>query len=409
MKPFVRSSLGGVGAWAIVGVATVASLGMSCNRGSSGPAPAASTTTAEAKPDVKGIDAASSDPILVDLTKKALGCKWAAFGFDSKCPELKATLESEAMRDGKGDGTLVNFLEDANEQVRWIGARSLVQRGKQFRTDKQLATRIVDAAEAEKSKAVAQELGAVAGSIKHAETGLGDRIKTLAKTHEVQQMRTSLMARMLFSNGETLYDFVKEIAMTDKDVIVRKAAISAFWTGTTPNRIPDTCKMWLSFMDDPAEDVAGESAYLCAFYPQNGGCKTEWDSLLERIEKRAKEGTVKSTQMASALSYLYKQVEISEAQKKRTLSTARTLAENPANNAMARSRAVELVAERDPNAKKFLEKLKDDADPMVKARAKELAERPAKKDPEPASSAAAGEKPVAKLPGVIAKEPPKKP
>lgn len=408
MKPFVGTSTR-VRAWAIVGVATVGSLGMSCDRGSSGPAPAASTATAEAKPDVKGIDAASSDPILVDLAKKALGCKWAAYGFDSKCPELKALLENEAMRDGKGDGTLVNFLEDTNEQVRWIGARSLVQRGKQFRTDKPLAERIVTVAEAEKSKSVAQELGAVTGSIKHAETGLGERIKTISKTHEVQQMRTSLLARMLFSNGEMLYDFVKDIAMNDKDVIIRKAAISAFWTGTPPNKIPDTCKMWLGFMDDPAEDVAGESAYLCAFYPQNGGCKMEWDGLLDRIEKRAKEGTVKSTQMASALSYLHKQVEVSETQKKRTLAIGKTLAENAANNPMARSRAVEFIAERDPNAKKILEKLKDDADPIVKARAKELAERPAKKDAEPASSAAAGGKPVAKVPGAIAPDPQKKP
>lgn len=403
MKPFVHSSRV-VRAWAIVGAATVASLAMSCDRGSSGPAPAPSAA-AETKPDVKGIDAATSDPILVDLAKKALGCKWAAYGFDSKCPELKAAIENDAMRDGKGDGTLVNFLEDANEQVRWIGARSLVQRGKQFRTDKLLAARIVTVAEAEKSKAVAQELGAVTGSIKHAETGLGERIKVIAKTHEVPQMRTSLLARMLFSNGEMLYDFVKDIAMNDKDLTIRKAAISAFWTGTPPNKIPDTCKMWLGFMDDPADDVAGESAYLCAFYPQNGGCKAEWDGLLDRIEKRSKEGTVKSTQMASALSYLYKQNEASEAQKKRTLAIARTLAANTANNSMARSRAVELVAERDPDAKKFLEKLKDDADPIVKARAKELAERPAKA-PEPASSAAAAPPVTAKLPGVVTPVPP---
>lgn len=384
IKRIALSSFGVARVLAIVGVATVASFGFGCDRGSSGAAPVNSTATPEVKPDAKGIDAASNDPTLVDLAKKTLGCKWAAYGFDSKCPELKTLVESEAIRDGKGDGTLVNFLEDPNEQVRWLGARLLSQRGKAFRTDKLLAERIVKVAEGEKAKAVAQELGGVAGSIKHAETGLGERIKTMAKTHEVQQMRTSILARMLFSNGESLYDFVKDIATNDKDMIVRRAAISAFWTGTPPPRAADTCKMWLGFMDDPVDEVAGEAAYLCAFYPQNGGCKAEWDAVLDNIEKRAKAGTIKSTQMASALSYLHKQAGASEAQKKRALTIARVVAENTANNTMARGRALEFVAEKDPDAKKLLEKLKDDKDAFVKARAKELYERPAKKEPEKA-------------------------
>lgn len=405
IKRIVLSSFSVTRVVAMVGVATILSAGFGCDRGSSGPAPTSSATP-EPKPNVKGIDAASNDATLVDLAKKALGCKWGAYGFDSKCPELKATIESDTIRDGKGDATLVSFLEDPNEQVRWLGARALTQRGKVFRTDKQLAERIVIAAEAEKTKAVAQELGGVVGGIKHAETGFGERIKTMAKNHEIQQLRTSLLARMLFSNGESLYDFVKDIAMNDKDLVVRKAAISAFWTGTPPTRAADTCKMWLGFMDDPAEDVAGEAAYLCAFYPQNGGCKAEWDAVIDNVEKRAKAGTVKSTQMASAMSYLHNQSGASEAQKKRTLATAKILAENKTNNAMARGRALEFVAEKDSDAKKFLDKLKDDADPFVKARAKELAERPAKK---PADADANDKtKPGAVVPGKVATEPTKK-
>lgn len=406
MSHSAQSSLGVVRALMIVGAATIVSFG--CSKSSSEqPAPAASASAApEMKVEAKGIEASTNDAAVVDLAKKALGCKWAAFGLDSKCPELKALIESEAIRDGKGDGTLVNFLEDANEQVRWLGARALTQRGKAFRTDKLLAERIVKAAEVEKTKAVAQELGGVVGGIKHAETGLGERIKTMAKSHEVQQVRTSLLARMLFSNGEALYDFVKDIAMNDKDIVVRKAAISAFWTGTPPNKSADTCKMWLGFMDDPAEDVAGEAAYLCAFYPQNGGCTSEWDALLDNIEKRAKAGAIKSTQMASAMSYLHRQPKVSDAQKKRTLKVARIIAENTSNNGMVRGRALEFVADNDPDAKKFLEKLKDDADPFVKGRAKELVERPAKKEGDKGS--AETNKGAVAVPGKAVAEPDKK-
>ncbi|MRG93112.1 hypothetical protein [Polyangium spumosum] len=371
-------------------ITLLAGLGLGCSKGSSGPEPAGSAATPEAKPDAKGIEAAGNDAAVVELAKKALGCNWGAYGFDSRCPEMKALTESELVRDGKADATLVNFLEDPNEHVRWLGSRILSQRGKAFRTDKALAERIVVVAEGEKSKTVAQELGGVVGGIKHADTGLGDRIKKMAKEHAVQQMRTSLLARMLFSNGETLYDFVKDIATNDKDTIVRKAAMSAFWTGTPPNRAADSCKMWLAFVDDPADDVSGEAAYLTAFYPQGGGCKAEWDPLLDKIEKRAKEGTVKSTQMSSALFYLHRHAGSSDAQKKRALVVARAIVENKANVGMARGRALELVAEKDPDAKKLLEKLQqEDTDVFVKRRAKDLVDKASKPADDKAKAPAA--------------------
>lgn len=371
-----------------------------CNKGSSGPAPADSAAAEPKAPGV-GIEAAGNEPAVVELAKKALGCKWGTFGFDAMCPEMKALTDSQELRDGKADATLVSFLEDPNERVRWLGARGLAQRGRAFRTEKALAERIVTVAEGEKSKVVAQELGGVVGGIKHAETGLGDRIKAMAKGHEVQQMRTSLLSRMLFSNGELLYDFVKDIAANDKDTIVRKAAMSAFWTGTPPNKAADSCKMWLGFVDDAADDVSGEAAYLCSFYPQNGGCKAEWDPLLDKIEKRAKEGTVKSTQLASALFYLHKQPGASEAQKKRALAVARQIAGEKKNSGMARAKALELVAEKDPDGKKILEKMKDDEDVFVKARAKDLVER--------AGKAAEAEKAKAEKAKAEPKPEPKKP
>jgi len=372
-------------------IVLLAGLGLGCSKGSSGTDPAGSAAPEAAKPNARGLEAAGNDAAVVELAKKALGCKWGAYGFDATCPEMKALSESELVRDGKADATLVSFLEDPNEQVRWLGSRTLSQRGKAFRSDKALAERIVVVAEGETSKTVAQELGGVVGGIKHADTGLGDRIKGMAKGHAVQQMRTSLLARMLFSNGETLYEFMKDIAANDKDSVVRKAAMSAFWTGTPPTRASESCKMWLGFVDDPADDVAGEAAYLCSFYPQGGGCKEEWDPLLDKIEKRAKEGTIKSTQMSSALFYLHRQAGASDAQKKRALVVARLILDNKANAGMARGRALELIAEKDPDAKKVLENAQNDADVFVKRRAKDLADRANKKDTATADKAKAAE------------------
>ncbi|MDI3292071.1 hypothetical protein [Polyangium sp. 15x6] len=376
----------------IAAIALLAGLGLGCSKGSSGPDPAGSAAApAEAKPSAKGIEAAGNDAAVVELAKKALGCKWGSYGFDSMCPEMKTLIESELIRDGKADATFVSFLEDPNEQVRWLGSRVLSQRGRVFRNDKALATRIVVVAEGETSKTVAQELGGVVGGIKHADTGLGERIQVMAKGHAVQQMRTSLLARMLFSNGETLYEFVKDIATNDKDAVVRKAAMSAFWTGTPPSRAADSCKMWLGFVDDAADDVSGEAAYLTAFYPQGGGCKAEWDPLLDKIEKRAKDGTIKSTQMASALFYLHRQTGASDAQKKRALAVARMIVENGKNSGMARGRALELVAEKDPDGKKLLQSMQEDPDVFVKRRAKDLADK-ASKPADDKAKAAEGDK-----------------
>jgi len=358
---------------ASLALAALAGVSLGCNKdASNGAAGAAASATPESTANAKGLGAAGNDAGVVDLAKKVLGCKWGNYGFDSSCPEMKAFMESQLVRDGKADATFVNFLDDPDEHVRWLGSRGLSQRGKTYKTDKALAERIVTVAEGEAQKTVAQELGGVVGGIKHADTGLGERIKAMAKSHAIQQMRTSMLSRMLFTNGETLYDFVKDIATNDKDAVVRKAAMSAFWTGTPPSKAADSCAMWLGFVDDSIDEVAGEASYLCAFYPQGGGCKTEWDPLLDKIEKRAKEGTIKSTQMASALFYLHRQAGASDAQKKRTLAVARQLVENKSNSGMARGRALELLAEKDPDAAKLLTKLKDDSDVFVQRRAKDL-------------------------------------
>jgi hypothetical protein len=357
----------------LISLALVSGLSLGCGKGGEAPAPAGSASAAAPAAAGKGIEAPGNDAALVELARKALGCKWGPYGLDTTCADLRALLDAPALRDSKADATFVNLLEDPNEQVRWIGARALSTRGTAYRTDKALAERAVKATEDEKSKTVGQELGGVVGGIKHAETGLGERIKAMAKTHPLQATRMSLMSRMLFANGEMLYDFVKDIAQNDEDPMVRKAALSAFWTGTPPNKNADTCALWLSFSDDKVEDVAGEAAYLTAFYPQGGGCKAQWDPLLDRIEKRAKEGSIKSSQMANALLYLHRQAGASDAQKKRALGAARALLETKENSGMARGKALEFIVEKDPDGRKFIEQFKDDADFYVKTRAKELA------------------------------------
>jgi hypothetical protein len=320
-----------------------------------------------------GLEAAGNDAAVVALAKKALTCKWNDYGFAYDCADMKAWNESELFKDGKNDATLVNLIEDAKEQVRFLGARKLASNGETYKRDKALAGRVIGAAERETSKAVANDLGSAVGGIKTDVTGLGEQAKGVFAKTKLQAVKTSLLGRLLFTNGPAFYDWTKSIAKSDPDPVVRKAAISAFWTGTPHDKYDDACSMWLGFASDKNDDVAGEAAYMAAFFPMDGGCKKQWNPLLDLLDAKAKGGGVKNSQQASALYYFYKQKDASAAQKARALAIAKSLAENKANSGSARGRAIEMVVEDDPRGgKAFAGKFVNDADFYVKSRAADL-------------------------------------
>lgn len=358
-------------------LAAVASAG--CDQGSKDQPGTTATAraTATAQAAAKGIDAPGNDPKVVELAKKALGCEWQKTGFKYDCADLKAWKESELLKEGKADETLVSMLEDDNERVRWLAAQALSSRGKAYRTDEKLAKRVLAAAQAEKNEAVASNLGSALGRINAEKTGLEAEIKKLIESHQLQQLRRSTVSAVLFSNRQ-FYEFHMALAKGEKNKDVRKAAISAFWTGTPSDKYDQTCAMWLDrVVNDEDDNIAGEAAYLCGFYSGGGGCQDQWDALLDAIEKRAKEGQVKSSQMAAALYYFHKQKKASAAQKQRALAIAKQIADNADNSGAARARALEFVAEKDPAGPTFVAKFKDDEDFFVKSRATQILKKKA--------------------------------
>jgi len=324
----------------------------------------------------KGIADPSNDKALVELSKPVLTCKWSSYGFDSSCPAFKSWNESALFNNGAGDNTLVNYLDDADEKVRFLGARMLSQKGSAYRKDKALATRVVDAADKETSKVVISPLGRAVGGIDLASVGLIPRVQGLLESHSNADMREALASGTLFTNRDApgVYDLFVKLARTDKDPKVRKAAAAAFWTGTPNGKHDEVCRLWLELAGDKDADLAGHSAYHCAFTSLNGGCTGQWDALLSLIERQAKGGTVRSSFTAAALRYFYDQKKASAAQKKRALAIAKQLVENTGNDASARSTALELVGKQDPGGKAYAAKFENDKEFFVKSAAKRIRE-----------------------------------
>lgn len=324
----------------------------------------------------KGLADPTNDKALVELTKPVLSCKWASYGFDSSCPAYKTWLESKLFDKGAGDGTLVNYLDDGDEKVRYLGARMLSQKGSVYRQDQAMATRLVDAADKESSKVVTSPLGRAVGNADLARTGLAARVMKMLESHSNAELREALASGTLFANREVpgMYDLFVKLARTDRDPKVRKAAAAAFWTGTPNGKGVEVCRLWLELAGGADADLAGHSAYHCAFNNLGGGCTGQWDALLTLIEGKAKAGAVKSSFMASALRYLYEQKNVSSGQKTRAIAIAKQLVENPSNDGSARGTALEFVGKQDPGGRAYAAKFQNDKEFFVKSAAKRIVE-----------------------------------
>ena len=320
----------------------------------------------------KGIDAAGNDPAVVALAKKALGCKWGDYGFPYDCADRKAWDESELLKGGKADPTLVAMLEDANEQVRWLAAAALSSNGDKYRTDKALAERVINAALAEKSKPVARNIGNAAGKVKLTDVGLVDKAKPIGKVPMLKEMRLGFIDSVQFNNKDAFYAYTVDLAKNGEDKEIRDAAMSAFWTGTPNGKNAEVCALWYDLSHDANEELAAHADYFVAFYPFDAGCKAQWDGMLGDIEKRAKAGTAKSSYWGSALYYMFDQKAASPAQKKKAEGIAKAMAENTANGASARVRAMEFLTDKTTGVKPLLQKLEKDSDSYVKSRATDL-------------------------------------
>jgi len=327
-----------------------------------------------------GLNHPDNDPAVVELAKAAMKCEWKRDSLKSDCEAYKAWSKSDELKKGKNDATLLNFLDDGDKVVRFLGAKALQSNRSKWTNDAKAGKRVLAAAKKEKEKEISNLMGRLVGSIDVGETKLDGEIKKLLAESKNQELRKGIVSSVLFNNQKEggFYDLLQKIAREDGDKEVRKAAGAAFWTGGH-TRHDDTCKLWLELADDAEPDIAGPSTYHASWWSHGGGCTEQWDALLDTIEKRGKAGKIQSTFTTSALGWLQQQKKASTAQKDRALKIAEMIAGTEGNSASARGDALRKVGEYSPNANAIAGKFKDDKEFFVKSTAERILEGKVKK------------------------------
>lgn len=319
-----------------------------------------------------GIENSSNNEAVVKAAREAIKCEWSG-GFSTKCEAYSAFTKLEAAKTG-AEATFLNFLEDADEKVQFLGLVGLNKFGRSYKTDKQAVSKLLGYVDKIDGTVLAGAASNCVAGIHWQETGALDRIKTILVEHKSLPVRRALVSRVLFSSGNAdgMYDLYVKLAKSDNDKEVRRNAAGAFWTGTPQGKHDEVCKLWLELVSDPDDDLAGHSAYHCAFWTNSGGCTGQWDELLNVLDKKAKAGEIKHGMMGSSLRYLYKQKNVTDAQKKRVLEVAKEVVKNPKNNALVRSSMLKFIGENDPAAKAFAAKYKDDPESFVQSEAAKI-------------------------------------
>lgn len=319
----------------------------------------------------KGLNAPDNERDSVILAQQVMEtCKWTRMGYPLKCSARKAWDGSTFIN---REPTLVNMLDDPRAQVRWLAAQALRKHKGTHTSNKAQAERIVAAAERERVNTIAPVLAAAVAKLDLDETGLRARVEALITKHPLMRM-SGMLARFALATNPGLYEFMTKVARTDKRRPVRRAAVSAFWTGTPAERMGDSCKLWLEISADADAELAGDATnYL--FWAPKAACKEHYDAALKTVAAKAKAGGVKATMLANALGSLLGQKTLSSKHKSKALELSVSLLSGASNSRVVRTRMVDVISRHHPKAKTILAKFEKDGQAMVRAAVKRAMER----------------------------------
>ena len=333
------------------------------------PAPAKAVpekATAPAAPKI-GLEAPGNDAKVVALARKAITCKFEKSGFDSACADLKAWKDEEAaFSDNKADATLVAFIEDPDEKVRFLGSSRLNGWGAGAFVDKTMSERILTVAETKQGQ---DSLGDLVGHIRVKETGLFPRIKTLlASTEAGNNFRGSIISELLVANPESDEVFALTRALLNDPDLGRSAFLALFEGGHSKEK--ETCALYGATLEHADVYLASRSAEKLASFP----CPPQFDALLKSLEARVKAKKLTDAHFCEALASLCAEKGATAAQKKKALALTHKVAEDKTNKSQyVRGSAIEAAVACDAKGgKKYIGKFQKDTDTDVQQKVTKL-------------------------------------
>jgi hypothetical protein len=309
---------------------------------------------------------------VVDLVTKVLACGWTDDGPALECDAARAWRDArDVFEGGREDALLVEMLERTDDRSRYLAAENLAVFGERYRADKPLATRVVLAAEREKSARVAQPLGETVAKIDVDATDLFDRVRALAIKHDLLPLRSAVAASLAEHNPASGPSFTLTLdLLRDREKDVRVAAIGALWM--CENRHPvEACSAWREHIDDPDDDDLASRA--CDYLSWSGHCQDAIDALLDSEERRFKAGKTTEALFAKALANVCEDVKTTRAEKERATDLVRNMAQQASTPRPARGAALASVLRCDPTGgRAFIARFATDPDPFVQARTRDL-------------------------------------
>lgn len=311
-------------------------------------APAAAAASAAATAE-RAADA------LTSRTQAALGCDFSGAAFSRTCEPYRRWLDG--LDGAASDAHLVELLEAEDNRRRHLGAAGLLRRGEAYRTDRDLAARVLAVAKGERDPSVSRLLGAVVARLdtKDDET-TATLMQELLSTHPDAALRAGLVGDVLPVQGSDWFEPTRRAATSDASADVRLAALSAFWIGGA-ERAGEVCALWADHLGDRDRRIAEKASYLVAFW---GHCEgSSYDALLAEAERRAAAGTMTRAWFAS-VEALHAAKTAGADHRSAVLAVARTTASVVANGWGARSRAIELVRREADDGEAFASRFLDD-------------------------------------------------
>ena len=309
------------------------------------PPPIASAAPSSAPPataPVRGLASPSSDPTLVALANAALACRWkpecighgcpsdAPIAIDDACPAWKKWKSAPS----DSDVTFVNMLEDANVQIRLLGAHRLgFDSARKWASNTELARRVIASAavETEEGNQIAALAGSV-GDISYDATGLWPDAKVAVEGSKTPLMKTIVLNAIGKYNAanQDIWQWALENAKkTDGRGV---SYLAHFHTG----RQDDVCKAFTDFMNEhpkagyPEQEMALEV----------NGCTSSLEAAIAATETFLKTGVVADWGWVSAMENTLANHTATDDQKKRAKTALEIMARDTRSQGVYRADAL---------------------------------------------------------------------
>jgi hypothetical protein len=341
--------------------------------------------TTSSTASTKGLKNPRNKPEVVLAIQKVLdacGSKWSDKEGFGECTDPMKEFRDANDKFEKPQSTYLDTLEDDDAHVRWMAAAGLSGNSFELYSNKELAARLVDALEKEKSGSIIDaQLAYLAGSTSES-AGQWDRLRALGLAPSTSTDVKSTLAGW-WRGGDKAFDVVKTFgASNDKKLGLAAAQGFALHFDKHP---VEACSYWSAhFEDDDGEVRKSSVGHLTGGWSGNTTHDTEggWfvtgggggpsrgneltcsapliDAALSAIEKRIAQNRMDDSNYVYGLESIATQKKTSATQKARAVADLKKIVETKGMS--QRSFALRKLVDVDPKNKTYAAKFASDPD-----------------------------------------------